>query len=93
MKMSRSARNRVSRNARTQPAPRGTVAPRAARLTRSEQAHQNSTAGIRAVGYLGRNPTRVHYSGSGDAGYRSEWTGRMDFYTDPRWSQTVTNQN
>lgn len=54
-------------------------------------AHNNGR--IRAVGYLGRNRTSVHYSGSGDKGYGSAWSGSVDFHTDARWSQTVSNQN
>lgn len=41
----------------------------------------------------GGRVSKVRYSGSGEQGYRSAWTGSMDFYTDARWSQTVTSQH
>lgn len=81
--MSRSARNRVAK--RTTTVPRGTVQPR-------QQSAQPDNS-IRCVGYLGRNKQSVSYSGSGDAGYKSEWSRPMDYFTDQRWSQTVSNQN
>lgn len=41
----------------------------------------------------GGRVSKVRYSGSGDKGYRSEWTRPVDFRTDSRWSQTVSNQS
>jgi len=88
--MSRSARNRRARNARRRPVVRGTVPPRPISLHTAVCPLDSSR--IRAVGYLGHNPTRVHYSGSGADGYRSEWAGSPDFWTDRRWSATVSNR-
>jgi hypothetical protein len=91
--MSRSARNRAARNLRSV-TPRGTVGVHTAARPHHvmlDDPHQNGR--IRCVGYLGRNPTSVSYAGSGEAGYTSAWAGSQDFYTDPRWSQTVSNQD
>lgn len=87
-RLSRSARNRLARNNRGT-VPTGTVQPRTVQNSPHDPAH--SQTGIRTVGYLGRNPTRVHYSGSSTDGYRSEWArDGYDFWTDARWDQTVS---
>jgi hypothetical protein len=93
MKMSRSARNRVSRNHRANPnspKPSGVIQPRPRQIMLDDP-HQNGS--IRTVGYLGRNPTKTRYAGSGDAGYRSEWAGKTDIFTDHRWDQTISNKH
>jgi hypothetical protein len=84
--LSRSARNRAARNARAS----GTV-PRGTIQNNRPAVLPPADAGIRAVGYLGRNRTSVKYAGSGQQGYRSEWAMRgHDFFTDPRWDRTVS---
>lgn len=88
--MSRAARNRLARNHRDS-RPSGQIGVHTpARPALPECPHDSSR--IRVVGYLGRNQTSVRYSGSGEQGYYSAWTGSMDFYTDPRWSATVSSQ-
>lgn len=84
--LSRSSRNRLARNTRGT-APRGVVGVHTP--ARPGIAVSPLDSRIRCVGYLGHNPTSVHYSGSGDAGYRSEWAGSADFFTDPRWSDPI----
>lgn len=89
--MSRSARNRAAHAARiSQTVPSGTVQPR--RMHNSPH-DLNHAVSIRSVGYLGRNPTKIRYAGSGTAGYKSEWAGETDLFTDSRWSQTVNNRD
>jgi hypothetical protein len=92
---SRSARNRRARNARTQPVVRGVVGVHTPARPIANSPHDHDhTVSIRCVGYLGRNRTSVHYSGSATGGYESEW-GRdgWDFFTDPRWDQTLSSQH
>lgn len=38
-----------------------------------------------------RRSAPVRYSGSGTDGYRSDWSRPGEFFTDPRWSATVSN--
>lgn len=39
-----------------------------------------------------RRTRNVSYAGSGTDGYNSAWAASPEFFTDPRWSQTVSNQ-